>query len=66
MGGRWEGRGEGDEAAEEGPNRMALQCGVRNPGAVDEAGERRHCGGRYSHGRWLETALATWEGTELG
>lgn len=64
MGGRGEGRGEGEEVAEEGRNRMALQCGVRDPGAVDEAGEHRRVGGgggSHGHGRWPATAVATWD-----
>jgi hypothetical protein len=43
---------------------MALQCGVRDPGAVDEAGEHRRVGGgggSHGHGRWPATAVATWD-----
>lgn len=60
VGGLREGRGEGEEVAEDGRNRVALQRGVRDPGAVDEAGEHRRAGGGGGgHGG----AVAAWPET---
>lgn len=50
VGGGGEGRGQSEEVAEEGRDGVALQCGVRDAGAVDEAGERRGAGRGGGHG----------------
>ena len=50
VGGRGERRGQREEMAEEGRDGVALERGVRDPGAVDEAGEGRGAGRGGGHG----------------
>lgn len=63
VGGGGEGRGQREEVAEEGRDGVALQGGVRDAGAVYEAGEGRGAGRGGGHG---DAVAGVEDGREIG